>query len=165
VRSCNGGELEGWRVVRVASCKVASCQGAELSEWRVVRVASWKVTSCKVASCQGAELSEWRVVRVASWKVTSCKVVSCKVASCMGIVPFTSSPTIFWPVSFYSGYPFLSFVLHCRIFFARVICFICLTCLICLICLFRLPICSLIVYHLFPIIRLSHLSKLSDVPL
>jgi hypothetical protein len=46
VTSCNGGELSGWGVVIVASCKVASCQSGELSEWRVVRV----------ASCQGGEL-------------------------------------------------------------------------------------------------------------
>jgi hypothetical protein len=51
VRSCNGDELNGWRVVRVTSCKMASCRGAscqsgELSGWRVV----------KVASCQGGEL-------------------------------------------------------------------------------------------------------------
>jgi hypothetical protein len=46
VMSCNGGELEGWRDVRVGSCKVASCQGGELSELRIVRVSSFKVASC-----------------------------------------------------------------------------------------------------------------------
>jgi hypothetical protein len=30
VTSCNDGELSGWRVVIVASCKVASCAGGEL---------------------------------------------------------------------------------------------------------------------------------------
>jgi hypothetical protein len=49
VRSCNGGELKGWRVVRVASCKGASGQGGELSRLGVVRV----------VSCQGGELPGW----------------------------------------------------------------------------------------------------------
>jgi hypothetical protein len=46
VASCQSGELSEWRVVRVASCKVAICQSGELSGWRVVRV----------TRCQGGEL-------------------------------------------------------------------------------------------------------------
>jgi hypothetical protein len=46
VASCTCGELYGWRIVRVASCKVARFQGDELSELRVV----------ELTSCQGGEL-------------------------------------------------------------------------------------------------------------
>jgi hypothetical protein len=55
VTSCNGGELSGWRIVIVASCKVASCQSGELSGWRVEK---WRVVRWRAIW--------WRVVR---WRV------------------------------------------------------------------------------------------------